>query len=107
PLVGNRRGDVGFRAAPCFDCASECVEAFEASELLVVAEPGRVERASQHRDRFIVDLERHREGVTVLAAMRKGEARGIVESGWRAVHDFGDERQRLQRAWPELLEQQK
>src|SRR6185503_609581 len=95
-----------FRAAPCFDGAGERVEAFEATELVSVPEPGRVEGAAQYRNRFVVDLERYGEGVTVLPAMREGEARRVVETCWRAVHDFGDERQRLQSAWPELLEQE-
>ena len=44
--------------------------------------------------------------MSVLAAVREREARRIVEPRRRAVHDLGDERQRLQRARAELLEQQ-
>src|SRR4030095_488468 len=104
--MSDRRGHVGFRAAPCFDRAGERVEAVEATELVNVPELGRVESAAQYRNRFVVDLERHGEGVTVLPAMREGEARRVVETCRRAVHHFGDERQRLQRARTELLEQE-
>ena len=44
--------------------------------------------------------------MAVLAAVREREARRIGEARRRAVHDFGDERQRLQRARAELLDQQ-
>ena len=44
--------------------------------------------------------------MAVFAAVRKGKACRIVESDRRAVHDFGDERQRLQRARSELFEQE-
>ena len=63
-----------------------------------------VERASQHADRLVVDLERHRERMAVLPAVREREPRRIVEPRRRAVHHFGDERQRLQRARTELLD---
>ena len=105
-LVRDGRGDVRFGATPGFNRARERIEPLEATELVGVTQLRRIERTPQHGDRFIVDLERDGEGVTVLAAMRECEARGIVESGRRAVHDFRDERERLQRARPELLEQQ-
>ena len=44
--------------------------------------------------------------MAVLAAVREREARRIVEARRRAVHDLGDQRQRLQRARAELFEQQ-
>ena len=44
--------------------------------------------------------------MSVLAAMRERKARRIVEPRRRAVHDLGDECQRLQRGRAELLEQQ-
>src|SRR5687768_13249067 len=44
--------------------------------------------------------------MTVLAAMREGKARWIVESRRCAVDDFGNEGQRLQRPRAELLEEE-
>ena len=49
-------------------------------------------------DRLVVDLERNREGMAVLAAMGQREARGIAEAVGRAVHDLGDHRERADRA---------
>ena len=42
-----------------------------------VADLGGVERAAQHRDRLVVRLQRHRERMAVLAAVREREARRI------------------------------
>ena len=44
--------------------------------------------------------------MTVLAAVGEREPRRIVEARRRAVHDFGDQRERLQRARTELLDEQ-
>ena len=41
-----------------------------------------------------------------MPAVGEREASGIVEPRRRTVHHFGDQRQRLQRARPELFEQQ-
>src|SRR2546427_4218792 len=43
----------------------------------------------------------------VFAAECEGESRGIGKPNGRAVHDFCDDRQRLQRARSQLFEQQK
>jgi hypothetical protein len=42
----------------------------------------------------------------VFAAMREGESRGIGEPRRRAVNDFRDQRERLQRSWSEVLHEQ-
>ena len=52
-----------------------------------------IERPSQDRDGLVVHAQRHWEWMAVLPAMREREARGVVESCWRSVHDFGDEGQ--------------
>ena len=44
--------------------------------------------------------------MSVFSPMSECEARRIVEPCGRAVHHFRDEGERLQRARPELLEQQ-
>ena len=86
--------------------AHEPVQPFEPVELVRVADLRRVQRPPQHRDRFVVRLQRHRERMPVLAAVREREARRIGEAARRAVHHLGDQRQRLQRARPEILQQQ-
>ena len=53
---------------------------------------------TSRRDGLVIDLERHREGMPVLAAMREREARRIGEAVGRAVHHLGDHRQRAHRA---------
>ena len=87
--------------------ADERVEPARAIELVCTARALAASSARRStRDRLVVDLQRHREWVAVLAAVREGEARRVVESCRRAVHDFGDQRQRLQRARAQLFEQQ-
>ena len=49
-------------------------------------------------DRLVIDLERHRERMPVLAAMGEREARRIGETTGRAVHHFGHHRERSHRA---------
>src|SRR6516225_10627358 len=44
--------------------------------------------------------------MTILAAMSEGEARGIGETAWSAVNDFGDQSERLKRARTELFQEQ-
>jgi hypothetical protein len=57
-------------------------------------ELGVLHRRFQHADGLVIDLERHRIGMPVLAAMREREARRIGEAVGRAVHHLGDHRQR-------------
>ena len=45
--------------------------------------------------------------MSVFSSMSECEARRIVEPCGRAVHHFRDERERLQRSRPQLLDQQK
>ena len=90
---------------PLFDRAREPVQPLHAVQLLGVTDPRGIERAAQDRNGLVVG-ERHRKRMAVLAAVRERKSRQIVEARRRAVHDFGDQRQRLQRPRPELLEQQ-
>ena len=65
-----------------------------------------IEGAPQHRDRFVIDAQRHRERMAVFAAMRECETSRVIESRRRSVDDFSDKSQRLQRARPDLLQEQ-
>ena len=56
-----------------------------------------VDRAPEHADGLVIDLERNRERVPVLAAVGEGKARRIAEPARRAVYDFGDQGQRPHR----------
>ena len=98
--------DVGAWIGGLLDASGERIEPAQAVELVGAADLGRVERAAQHADRLVVDVQRHRERMPVLAAVREGEAGRVVEAGRRAVHDLGNQRQRLQRPRPELFDQQ-
>src|ERR1700730_4572622 len=57
-----------------------------------------VDRATEHVDGLVVDLERDRERMTVLAAVGEGKTRRIAKSARRAVYDFGDQGERPHRA---------
>ena len=54
-----------------FDYLDESVEPPEAFDLGAPVELRRVERPAQHRDRFVVSLERHGERMSILAAERE------------------------------------
>ena len=76
------------------------------SSFSVASQLRRVERAAEHRNRLVVDAKRHWERMAVFAAVSEREPRGVVETRRRAVHDLGDQRERLKRPGTELLEQQ-
>ena len=57
----------------------------------------RSHRALEHADRLVVDLQRHRERVAVLAAVREREARRIARSGWARRGHLRDRGERLAR----------
>ena len=44
--------------------------------------------------------------MAIFAAMGKGKSRGVGEAARRAVHHFGNQGQRLKRAWTETFQQQ-
>jgi hypothetical protein len=60
----------------------------------------------QHADGLIIDLDRHRVGVPVLAAMGQREPRRIGEAIRRAMHHLGHHRQRLYGAGADAGRQQ-
>src|SRR4030095_2636786 len=76
-LVRNRGRHVGLRGPALRDSAHECVEARHSMELVGAPQSGQVERAPQNRDRLVVDAQRHREWMAVLAAVCEGKARWI------------------------------
>ena len=82
------------------------VQPLHAVQLLRVTDSRGSQRPAQHTDRVVVDLQRHRERVSVLSAMRERKPGRILEPRRRTVHHFRDERQRLQRPRTELLQQQ-
>jgi len=96
--------EVGEGVAVVFHGAGEAVEAAEAFHLLRVVEPRGVEGATQHSERIVISSERDGKGMAVFAAMREREARRIREAGGRAVHDFRNQSERLQRARAEAFE---
>jgi hypothetical protein len=66
-FVSEHRFEIRLRTAVLLDGAGEAVEAGEALELVGIAHAGAIERSPQDRDGFIVGLERHREGMAILA----------------------------------------
>jgi len=62
------RFEIRFRRAMPFHSAHEAVEPREAFHFLGPADLRRIQRASQHGDRFVIGLQRYRERVTILAA---------------------------------------
>ena len=88
-FVGRHRGGV--------DPARLIVEPPERREPVAFAQLRAIDGALEHRDGLVVDLQRHRERMAVLAAVREREARRVGEAAGRAVHDLGHQREREQR----------
>jgi len=87
--------------------AQERIEALHPIQFVGAADLRSRQRAAQHPDRFVArPSKRHGEGMAVFAAMRERKPSGILEPRRRAVDHFRDERERLQRARAELLEEQ-
>jgi hypothetical protein len=82
------------------------VEPLERLHLLVAAEPGFLYSRLQNADRFIIDLDRHRKGMAVLAAMRERKPRRVLETVGRAMHHLGHHRQGLHGARADARRQQ-
>jgi hypothetical protein len=92
PFFGHERVEARLRIVP-FDAACLIVQPPDRCKFLLTAEPGVPDCRSHHPDRLVIDLQRHREGMPVLAAMREGEARWIGEAVWRTMNHLGDRRQ--------------
>lgn len=88
-----RGAEAGLGRVPGFDRPHETVEPLHAVELVRAPHPGLIETATEHGDRLVVGLQRHRKRVAVLAAVREREARRIGEPRRRAVNDLGNERE--------------
>jgi hypothetical protein len=73
-----------------FYLANQPIEALESIQLFGVPQFRGVQSAAQHRERFIVGLQRNRERMTILAAQRKRETRRITETAGCRVDDFGN-----------------
>src|SRR3954452_4231976 len=73
------------------------IETSHSAEFLVLAELCFLDRGLEDANGLIIDLQRHRVGMTVLPTMCEREPRRIGETAWRAVNDFGDHGKRLHR----------
>ncbi len=69
------------------------IQAAQRFQPLVVAEFRFCDRRFQHREGPVVDPDRHRVGVSVLAAMREGKPGRIGKTARRPVHHLGHRRQ--------------
>jgi hypothetical protein len=92
-LVGDERVDRR-PFANAFELAGLVVQPFDGRQLLLASQLGLAHGRLQHGDSLVVDAQRDREGVAVLAAVREGEASGVAEAAGRAVHHLGDHGQR-------------
>ena len=90
-----------------FKPARLAVEAFQGLHFLVSSELGFLHGRLHHPDGFIVDFERNRVGMAILAAMGQREACGILETVGRAMHDLGDHGERSDRARADTRRQEK
>ena len=70
------------------------IESSECPEFLLASEFRTLDRRFQDPNRLIIDLERHRVGMAVLAAVREREAGGVFKAIGRSVYDFGHHRKR-------------
>ena len=105
-LVCNRGRNIGLGGVPLLDRANEGIEARHAVELVGATQLRRFERPPEHGNGLVVDTQRHGERMSILAAVREGESGRIVEARGCAMHDFGNERERLQRSRAKPLQQQ-
>src|SRR6266702_4343866 len=60
---------------------------FQRAQLLVGSELRIADRRLQHAKGLVIDPQRHREGLSVLAAMRERESRGIAEAVRSSMED--------------------
>src|SRR3954451_5469894 len=102
-------GDEGLERWPprrTLELARLVIEALQGLHFLVAPELCVLHRRFEHTDGFVIDLDRYGIGMAVLAAMRQREAGRIGEAVRRAMHDFGDHRQRTHRAQTDARRQQ-
>ena len=101
--MANQRIKIGLRFELGLNGPNESIQSAKTVELVPVAELCLIEGSSEAVQRLVIGFQRHRKRMTILAAVRKREARGIYESTRSAVNHFGDQCKRLKRARTELL----
>src|SRR3954468_6761198 len=82
-------------ARDLLELACLIVQPLERAKLLLATELSLLHGGFHDTDRFVIDLDRHRKRVAVLAAVRQREARRIAKPAGCAMHDLGHHRQRL------------
>src|SRR6185437_1747908 len=87
--------EVGKRFALMFNDSCQVIKTFKALELLRMAQPRGFQRTTQHCQRFVICLERHRKRVSVFAAVCKRKTRRVGESARCTVDNLSNECQRL------------
>ena len=87
----------GWTGGMPFELTGLLVQPPERAKFFITAELRFLHGRLQHVDCLVVDLERHREWVSVLAAMRQRKSSRIGETARRAVHHLCDHRQGLHR----------
>src|SRR5450631_1306792 len=100
----HRRIEVRKRLTLFFHFAGQPIQSPEALKLFCVSKSSCFERPPKDGERLVVDLERHREWVTVFAAVSKRKTRRIGKPAGRSVYDLRDQSQRLQSSWSEPLD---
>src|SRR6185369_8549039 len=96
--------EVHARFTLCFNHTHETIETLEPVEFLRMTELRCIERVAEKSQRLIVRLQRHRMRMAVFPAMCERKPRWILKATRRTVNDFSNECERLECAWPELLE---
>ena len=87
----------GWTVGVPFELPGLLVQPPQRAKFFITAELRFLHGRFEHLDRLVVDLERHRKWVSVLAAMCERKSRRIGESARRAMHHFCDHRQGLHR----------
>nr|WP_240320663.1 hypothetical protein [Sphingomonas crusticola] len=77
-----------------FQLAGLRIQPPDRGQFFGLSQLGPVDRALHHRNRAVVNLDRDRKGMAVLAAMGEREARRIAEPARRAMDHFRHHRQR-------------
>ena len=91
-LVRDQLLDRGTRSAPLKD-PGLLIEPPERGELLVSAELRGMNGGLQHSYCFIINPQRHGEGVPVLPSVREGKSSRVSETVGSSVNDLGDHSQ--------------
>ena len=92
PLLRDQRLDRG-TAGAALKPAGLIIETLQRAQFLLSSQPRLLNRRLQHLDGLIIDADRHRKWMPVLAAVGKGKSRRIAETIGRAMQDLGDHRQ--------------